>query len=115
MTVLQERELAGPGLPVVELLCRDADVRRPGWLQAQLEDVLRVRPDVVVVDLSACPTLDSASLRTLLDIHCELRRQGGRLVLRGLSPRIERVIGVAGLAGVFDVEGTSGRPVELPA
>lgn len=109
MTLVQaRRQTTAPRelrLPVVELVVRDEDVRRPGWLQAQLDDVLRVRPDRVVVDLAACPSLDSAALRSLLDVHCELRRVGGTLVLRGAGPRVVRVIGLAGLGGVFDLEG----------
>jgi anti-anti-sigma factor len=105
MSVLQTHERVGPGLPLVEVLVRQPDLSRPGWLSAQLDDVLRVRPERVVVDLGQCSTIDAAGLRVLLEAHCELRRRGGVLVLRGLCPRLERVIGLTGLTEVFDVEG----------
>lgn len=104
MTIMQEREQAGPGLPLVELVVREEDLGRGSWLRTQLEDVLRVRPERCVVDLARCASLESAALRALLDTHRQLRRQGGVLVLRGLCPRLVRVIGLSGLTDVFDVE-----------
>lgn len=104
MTVMQEREHAGPSVPLVEVVVLDGEASRDRWLQAQLEDVLRVRPGKVVVDLSGCASLDAGALRTLLDTHRQLRRQGGVLSLRGLCPRLVRVIGLSGLTEVFDVE-----------
>lgn len=105
MTVLQTHERVGPGLPLVAVLVRHGDLVRPGWLAAQLDDVLRVRPERVVVDLTDCPTIDAGALRVLLEAHVELRRRGGVLVLRGLCARLDRVIGLTGLTDVFDVEG----------
>lgn len=98
-----------PALPLVELVVRQQDLHpdRTGWLHAQLEDVLRVHPDRVVVDLSACDAMSSGALRALLQAHLQLRRVGGELVLRGVRPRVARVIGLSGLSAVFDVEETS--------
>lgn len=108
MTVLERYSGTLTGLPLVEVLVQQSDLLRPDWLATQLDDVLRVRPDRVVVDLTRCPTIDAATLRVLLGTHCELRRRRGVLVLRGLSSRLERVIALGGLADVFDVEGRSG-------
>ncbi len=107
MTVLEMNRGILPGLPLVEVLVQQPDLARPEWLATQLDDVLRVRPDRVVVDLTRCSTIDATSLRVLLGTHLELRRRGGVLVLRGLSPRLERVIALGGLADVFDVDGRS--------
>lgn len=105
MTVLQTHERVGPGLPLVEVLVRQADLGRPGWLSSQLDDVLRVRPERVVVDLARCASMGATALGALLEAHREQRRRGGVLVLRGLSPRLERVVALSGLSDVFDVEG----------
>lgn len=107
MTVLERNRGTLPGLPLVEVLVKQSDLLRPDWLATQLDDVLRVRPDRVVVDLTRCSTIDATSLRVLLGTHRELRRRRGVLVLRGLSPRLERVIALGGLADVFDVDGRS--------
>lgn len=105
MTVMQVREQVGTGVPLVELVVREQDVTRPGWLHVQLEDVLRVQPRRLVVDVSACATLDAATLRALLDAHRRLRRRDAVLVLRGLSPRLLRVLSLNGLVDVLDIEG----------
>lgn len=105
MTVLETDTRTLPRLPLVEVVVQQSDLLRPDWLATQLDDVLRVRPDRVVVDVSRCSRLDAASLQVLLGMHCELRRRRAVLVLRGLSPRLERVIAIGGLAEVFDVEG----------
>jgi anti-anti-sigma factor len=98
-----------PVLPLVELVVRQQDLHpdRTAWLQAQLEDVLRVHPDRVVVDLGACEAMSSGALRALLQAHLQLGRRGARLVLRGVRPRVARVIGLSGLSAVFDVEDSS--------
>ena len=95
-----------PVLPLVELVVRQQDLHpdRTAWLQAQLEDVLRVHPERVVVDLSDCDAMSSGALRCLLLAHLQLRRRGGVLVLRGVRPRVSRVLGLSGLTAVFDVE-----------
>lgn len=105
MTVMHVREQPGTPLPLVELVVRDRDVVRGTWLQVQLDEVLRVRPRRLVVDLTACTTLDASALRALLEAHRQQRRQDGVLVLRGLSERLVRVVGLSGLGDVFDVEG----------
>lgn len=113
MTLVQERELVGTGMPLVELVVNEQDADRDGWLQARLEDVLRIRPQVVRVELRACAAISSGMLRTLLDVHCELHRQGGLLELTGLSPRLVRTIGLAGLDGVFVVRPAVARSSTL--
>ena len=95
-----------PALPLVELVVQEADLHpdRKAWLQAQLEDVLRVRPQRLVVDLSRCEVVHADALRALLRAHLGLRRSGGVLVLRGVRPRVSRTIGLSGLSAVLDVE-----------
>lgn len=109
MTVIDEREHDVRGLPVVVLVLREEDGCRGSWLAAHLDDVLRVRPDRVVVDLSQCGSLDSAALHALLDAHVRLARRGGVLALRGLRPRLMRLLTLSGLNDVLLVEETCER------
>ena len=103
VTVLQVRTVQP--VPLVELLVGEADLAAAGVrLREQLQEVLHLRPRRLVVDLSGCASLDAAGLRVLLEAHRQLRRQDGALVLRGLSPRARRVIGLSGLGAVFDLE-----------
>ena len=108
MTVLDERQHDVRGLPLVVLVLREQDACRGRWLAAHLDDVLLVRPQRLVVDLSQCAFLDSAALLVLLDVHLRLARRGGVLVLRGLSPRLARLLSLSGLDDVLRVEDTCG-------
>ncbi len=101
---------SGPGrVPLVELVVRDRDLGplRARWLPLQLEDALRLRPDRVVVDLSRCTDLGAGTLQALHDCSGSLRRQGGTLVLRGLCPRLDRLLSLAGLSDELAVEQAS--------
>lgn len=104
MTVLSERQHDAPGLPLVVLVVRDDDAARGRWLATHLDDALRVRPDRVVVDLSQCTSLDSTALQALLDAHRRLARRDAVLALRGLSPRLVRLLSLSGLTDVLHVE-----------
>lgn len=109
MTVIDQRTHDVRGLPLVVLVLRQEDACRGRRLVARLDDVLRVRPDRVVVDLSQCDSLDSAALHALLDVHLTLARRGGVLALRGLGPRLRRLLTLSGLDDVLLVEDTCER------
>ena len=119
MTSLAPERPRGP-LPVVEVLVAcELDTSTVPRLKAQLLDALACRPDRVVVDLSACGFLDGTALSMLLDAHRQACRAGTLLVLRGASPRVLRILRLAGVSGVFQLEPAlaadrSGLPVLRP-
>lgn len=91
--------------PLVEVVVRERfDASGAFRLREVLEDALRVRPDRLVVDLSGCPAFDADGLRVLLEVHCDAIRAGGRMVLRAPGERVQRVIALSGLQGVFALE-----------
>ena len=95
-----------PGVPLVEVVVADRfDGATALHLRDRLEDALRVRPERLVVDLGGCTAFDASGLRVLLEVHCEAIRGGSRLVLRRAGERVQRVIALSGLDGVFDLEG----------
>ena len=67
-------------------------------------------PERVVVDLSNCSFVDAAAVNVLLDAHREAWRSGGRLSLRGPSPRLRRLFELAHVNDVFDI--TYERPAQ---
>jgi len=75
----------------------------------RLGAALRTHPEQLVVDLAGCRTFDAATVRVLLDVHCEAARDGAALVLRAPSEPVLRAIADSGLQGVFHVE--DGTPV----
>ena len=51
----------------------------------------------VVIDLRACPFVDSRGIRVLVRAALRLREQDRTLVLRGVQARVRRILDVAGL------------------
>ena len=103
MTVLSDRPTAAPS--VVEVLVdTELDIATLPQLRAQLEDALSVRPGRLVLDLTRCGFLDAQAMTVMLDVHKQAWRQGGRLVLRGCSEQCLRLLALAGLVGVFELE-----------
>jgi anti-anti-sigma factor len=51
----------------------------------------------VVIDLRACPFVDSSGIAVLAHAAIGLREQGRDLLLRGVQARVERTLDVAGL------------------
>ncbi|MDP9436752.1 MAG: STAS domain-containing protein [Actinomycetota bacterium] len=104
MTALHDFSTASV-TPLVELVvAEDVDDCSAARLRDRLEDALRMRPVRLVVDLSRCAVFDVSGLRVLLEMHCEVMRGGGRLVLRAPTARVLQVIELSGLQGVFAVE-----------
>ncbi len=113
MTVLSDRTAptaATTGVRVLQVT-HELDIATLPQLRQQLEDALAERPSQLVLDLSECRFLDAQAMTVLLDVHRQAWRQGGLLTLRGCSTQCQRLLALAGLAGVFDVEPT----VEAPA
>jgi anti-anti-sigma factor len=60
-----------------------------------LDDAVAVRPAHLLVDLTECERLDAAGIAMLIDVHRRMRRDGGRMILRGLSPQLHRILAIA--------------------
>lgn len=93
---------------VTEELTAPASAR----LHTLLADALTLRPAVLVVDLAACPRADALAVDVLLNAHRRAFHLGSRLVLRAPSERLRRVLALAHLDHVFDINVTpSASPV----
>lgn len=85
-----------PSMPLVEVLVRDAlDAKAVPRVRRLLDDAVALRPAHLVVDLSGCDVLDAAGIGLLVEVHRRVWTAGGRLTLRGLSPRLRRMIELA--------------------
>jgi anti-anti-sigma factor len=105
MTTMMPAPSAESVLPHVELrLSEDLDISTLPMFRDQLEDALSLRPERVVIDFSACRYLDAQAIRVLLDAHGTLWRSQGRLVLRDCSPETTRLLALAGVLNVFEIE-----------
>jgi anti-anti-sigma factor len=97
--------------PLIEVVITEPlDAGAAGRLRRLLAEALDLGPERVIVDLSDCPFVDAAAVNVLLDAHREAWRTGGRLTLRGPSPRLRRLFELAHVNDVFDI--TYERPAQ---
>jgi anti-anti-sigma factor len=82
-------------------------------LRADLLNALeRSRARNVVLDFHSITFVSSVAFRPLLSLHRQLKEQGGRLVLCGMSERVAEVFHVTRLV---NTTGTLAAPFELQA
>jgi anti-anti-sigma factor len=60
-----------------------------------LDNAVTLRPAHLIIDLTDCEYLDATGIGLLLDIHRRTWQSGGRLSLRGMSPRLRRILKLA--------------------
>jgi anti-sigma B factor antagonist len=58
----------------------------------------------VHLDLSKVDYMDSTGLGVLIGAYKSLRAHNGRLVLTGMSPRLNRLLQITGLTEIIDIE-----------
>jgi anti-anti-sigma factor len=62
------------------------------------------RPERLVVDLRHSPRIDAAAIVLLLQLHREMLRADGQLTLRAPVERVRRMLGLARVDHVLEVE-----------
>ncbi|MGI5240673.1 STAS domain-containing protein [Dactylosporangium sp. CA-139066] len=67
------------------------------------DDAAATRPAHMVVDLTACDSLDTAGIDVLVEVHRRLWADGGRLTLRGVSARLSRLLTLARVDRVLQI------------
>ena len=83
-------------------------------LKGECESALKDRLDALVreghldilIDLKACPYLDSTELGRLIRCHISVRKAGGRVRLCNLAPRIKILMEITRLDTVLDLFAT---------
>ncbi len=71
-----------------------------------ITQAVELAPSRLIVDLRASPVMDAAAIGVLLRAHRAMTHAGGRLTLRGPASRVRRILRLARLDQVFDVEDT---------
>lgn len=74
-----------------------------------LENAMTLRPGHLVIDLTECEYLDAAGIDLLLDVHRRTWQDGGQLSLRGMSPRLQRVLKLARVDRVLTTSTAAAR------
>jgi anti-sigma B factor antagonist len=73
-------------------------------LRRRLTNALRTHPDLVAVDLSDVPYMDTSGLATLMEAMRTARQQGTRLVLSGIQQQPGYLLKVTDLDHVFEID-----------
>jgi anti-anti-sigma factor len=82
--------------PLVEVaIAAGLDMAGLPAVRAVLDAAIRLRPDMLVIDLAGCSGIDAAAIGLLLDVHWDLLRAGAPLTLRGPTPRLQRILAIA--------------------
>lgn len=74
---------------------------KPGLLKGAVAAAVARGARHVVLDLGPVKYIDSTRLGELIAAHVTLSRQAGRLSLAGVPARVEELLYMAGLDGVF--------------
>jgi anti-anti-sigma factor len=98
-TVHEERRAGA----IVVRLAGEVDVAASGAVRSRVDGAAG---GALVVELSEVTFVDSSGLRELLRAGMECERRGGRLLLAGVPPILERLLGLTGTAAMFDVAPT---------
>jgi anti-anti-sigma factor len=72
-----------------------------------LAAVLRESPEKMLVDMSGVEYVSSSGLRVLLMLSKAMKKQGGRLVLCGLSPFVAEVFEISSFNRMFEIRDTA--------
>jgi anti-anti-sigma factor len=79
------------------------DLATADALARVLEQVLRLRPPVVHVDLSRCPAADVHGLRVIERFRVRAATSGTQVLLVGPNAQVRRVLALTGLDAVLPV------------
>ena len=69
-----------------------------------LEDASALEPERLVVDLRGVPWIDAAAIVLLLQLHRRMVCADGRLVIRSPADRVRRMLALAHVDQVLEVE-----------
>lgn len=97
------RAIGKPGAQVVVVGIR-LDVGTVAGLRPRLHDAVDAGEGDLIVDLSELEMIDATGLGVLVGTHRRAMGAGRRLVLRGVPPRVMRVLAVTRLNRVLIVE-----------
>ncbi|MEV4093462.1 STAS domain-containing protein [Streptosporangium saharense] len=97
------RAIGKPGAQVVVVGNR-LDVGTVAGLRPRLHDAVDTGEGDLIVDLSELEMIDATGLGVLVGTHRRATGAGRRLVLRGVPPRVMRVLAVTRLNRVLIVE-----------
>ena len=72
-------------------------------IRDQIDAEIEQHKKEIIIDCKAVPYLDSAALELLLQVHDELKRQGGTLKICGLNPICQDILIATRLINLLNI------------
>ncbi len=95
---------ADPGSTVLSL-AGDLDVASASTMcAAGLAALAQPNCSTLILDVTALGLIDSTGIGSLVELHNHAEEHGQCMVLRGLSKNLTRVLAIAGLESLFNVD-----------
>lgn len=73
------------------------------------EMIKQKRPQKLVIDMSAIELMDSSGLGLIMGRYALMKELGGETIVFDPSPRVEKIMGLAGLERIVKVEYSKGK------
>ena len=90
------------GDSVVVAVRGEIDLHNSPELRGALLDMLnRLKPKKLILNLAQVPYMDSSAIAVLVEALQKLRRNGGKIYLTGLQPRVKGLLEIARLDTIF--------------
>ena len=87
------------------VLCGEIDHHSAVSLRHEIDDMLMLtRPQSLILDLSCVDFMDSSGLGLIMGRYSLMEKRGGSMVIRNPSPRVKKILSLAGLERVIRVE-----------
>lgn len=104
---------------LVEVIGR-IDTDNAHTVEQIVQSALEAGRSVILLDVHSVDYINSAGLRTLVQLFKQIKRRGGQLVLINPSDNVQRLLELVGLDTVFDIRydaqwNTAASPMNLPA
>jgi len=99
LTIRSQYDADGP----VVTLAGEVDLRSSPQLREALLEILEQRPARLVIDLSGVEYMDSSGVGTMVEVKRRVERDGGRIILAGLQPRVRSVFEITQLDRFFEI------------
>jgi anti-sigma B factor antagonist len=79
----------------------DVDLRSSPQLRAKLQEALKSRPQGILIDMAACPYIDSSGIATLVECLQGLRQSSGKMAIACVAQRVRDIFEIAHLDDIF--------------
>ncbi|MSR45000.1 MAG: anti-sigma factor antagonist [Phycisphaerales bacterium] len=79
----------------------DIDMARAPSVRKAVAEVMRTRPQKLIIDLSSVSYMDSSGIATLVEALQHAMRNKMKFVLVGITPRVKSAFEISRLLGLF--------------